>query len=256
MRSTVAVAKTALKQQFRDRISSILFLGTAPFFVGFYRLIFAGEQTEVSFETYVPSLIVFSVIMLVFSSSIAVAKELERGTLDRIRMTPLRPVEYLAGTSIAQAVLGTIGIALTFIVAVVLGFNPRGSVALAFVVAATTGLSCIGIGVLVASLSRSVGRAFLIGSAFMFLLVLFSGIVFPLPELTVVTIDETSWGPFDLLPTVHAVRGLHDVLVEGATFAELRGALGTLSTLAVAFFVAGWWRFSVAQRTQFGSEGM
>jgi ABC-2 type transport system permease protein len=245
----LAVTVKALRQQVRDRVGLALFLFTAPFFVAFYRLVFSGEGATVDFEAYVPSLIVFSVIMLVFSSSIAVARERDRGTLERMRMTPLRPVEYLAGTSVAQAVLGTVAIALTFGVAVMLGFDPRGSLVLAFVLAATTGIACIGIGVFVASLASSVAQAFLIGSAFMFLLVLFSGIVFPLPAMATFSLAGQEWGAFDLLPTVHAVRGLHAVLVEGAPFGEIEHTLAALVVLAGAYFAAGWLRFAALGRT-------
>ena len=75
----------------------------------------SAERTP--FELYVPNLLVFAMIMLVFSSAMVTAREVERGTLERLRLTRMRPGEWLAGTAIAQTLLGTCSVALTFIFA-------------------------------------------------------------------------------------------------------------------------------------------
>lgn len=205
----------------------------------------AASDQRSPFDLYVPSLLVFAVIMLVFSSAMSVAREVERGTLERLRLTRMRTVDYLAGMSLAQATLGAASVGLSLGVAVLLGFDAAGSIGLAGVVALLTAISCVGVGVVVASWSRTVSQAFVIASAFMFLLVLFSGIVFPVPDSAF----------FDVLPTVHGVRALHDVLVLGRGAGEVAAPVAKIAGLSAICFVVGWLRFRALHRTYIHGGG-
>ena len=199
-----------------------------------------GQSAErTPFELYVPNLLVFAMIMLVFSSAMVTAREVERGTLERLRLTRMRPGEWLAGTALAQTLLGAGSVALTFAVAAMLGFDARlATLPIAGGIALLTGVACIGIGTIVASLARSVAQAFAIASFFMFLLLLFSGVVFPIPELLVL----------EVLPTVHGARALHEVLVLDAGAADVQRDAGALAVLSVSFFLLGGWRFGRLHR--------
>jgi ABC-2 type transport system permease protein len=193
----------------------------------------SGERTP--FELYVPNLLVFAMIMLVFSSAMVTAREVERGTLERLRLTRMRPGEWIAGTAITQALLGACSVTLTFVFAMVLGFDARpAALPVAAGIALLTGIACIGIGTIVASTARSVAQAFAIASFFMFLLLLFSGVVFPIPELAML----------EALPTVHGAQALHEVLVLDTGLADVLQELGALAGLSTAFFLLGGWRFS------------
>ena len=195
-----------------------------------------GQSAErTPFELYVPNLLVFAMIMLVFSSAMVTAREVERGTLERLRLTRMRPSEWLAGTALAQTLLGAGSVALTFVIAMTLGFDARAAaLPVAAGIALLTGVTCIGIGTIVASVARTVAQAFAIASFFMFLLLLFSGVVFPIPELVVL----------EALPTVHGARALHEVLVLDAAPADVFEDMGALAGLSAAFFLLGGWRFS------------
>lgn len=200
----------------------------------------AGASRKMSpFDLYVPNLLIFAVIMLVFSSAMSLAREIERGTLERLRLTRMRTRDYLAGMAATQVVLGAGSVVLTFGVALALGFEAAGSVALAGAIAVGTGVACVGIGTLVASFSRSVAQAFVIASFFMFLLVLFSGIVFPVPGSAA----------FDLLPTVHGARAMHEVLVLGRGAGEVWPGLAALGAQAALIFGAAGLRFRRLHRS-------
>lgn len=204
-----------------------------------------GASDEMStFDLFVPNLLIFAVIMLVFSSAMSLAREIERGTLERLRLTRMRTIDYLVGMSATQALLGLGSITATLSVALLLGFEAAGSPIAAAAVALLTGVACIGVGTLVASFSRTVAQAFVVASFFMFLLVLFSGIVFPIPDAA----------GFELIPTVHGARALHDILVLDASLSEMPRRLGVLTGLAVGLFVLGGLRFRQFHRTFLGGE--
>jgi hypothetical protein len=136
-------------------------------------------------------------------------------------------------------VLGAGSIVATLGTAVALGFEVPGSLALAGSVAFVTAIACVGIGVLTASFARTVSRAFVVSSFFMFLLVLFSGLVFPLPDAPV----------FEVIPTVHGARALHHVLVLQADAPDIAREFGALAVLSLGFFTAGGLRFAWLHRT-------
>ncbi len=191
-----------------------------------------GTDDRTPFDLYVPNLVLFSLIMLVFSSAMALSREVERGTLERLRLTKMRTVDYVIGMSATQLIIGFSTAALTLAVAVALGFRPS-NLAMAAPVAACTALACIGLGVVLASFARTVSRAFVLASFFMFLMVLFSGIVFPVPDTWV----------FDVIPTVHGARAFDAVLIRGADASEIFDELFALGISSIILFIAGALRF-------------
>jgi len=197
----------------------------------------SGVRTP--FEAYVPGLLVFAVIMLIFSSSMSVVRELEAGTLSRLRLTPVSSVELLIGLSSVQLILGAVSVLATLATACLLGFRYEGSLLLAMSVAILACLASVGIGMFVASLSRTQTRAFLISSTAMFLLVLFSGIIFPQPSLTLFTIHGRAIDLFDALPTTHMATALGKVLILGAGANEVTYELFFLAAVALVNFALG-----------------
>jgi ABC-2 type transport system permease protein len=206
----------------------------------------SGARTP--FEGYVPALLVFTVIMLIFSSSIAVVRQVEAGTLARLRLTPVGPVELLFGFSAIELLLGFAALVLTFSTARLLGFRSAGSLPLAMLISALASLATVGIGMFVASLSRSLTRAFLIASVAMFLLVLFSGLVFPRPRVTLFEIGPRAVDLFDAFPTTHMGVALEKVMTMGAGLGEIAYELGALGVIAAMNFTLGGWLFARAAR--------
>lgn len=229
----------SLRQQRRDPLSLGLTLGTSPFFVAVYRLLYGGDS-PVGIDEFVPSLLIFAVIMLIFNTAMAVAREREEKTLARLRRSPMGDGHYLMATGLVQALVGGVSVGLTFLAALALGFEPRGSALAGFGITLVAGMACIGLGLAVASLAASVHRAFLIASASMFLLLLFSGVIFPLPTVEVVNVMGLAVGPLDLLPTVHAVRALQDVLLRGSAVTDLTSEVAAMVTLSLLYFSLGW----------------
>ena len=235
------------KRHRREPLSLALTLLTAPVFVLVYSAVY-GNADEPSLQDFVPSLVIFAVIMLIFSTAMAVAREADRGTLARLRMTPMRPAHYLSAVAAFHLLLGIISVGLTFGVAMAVGFDSQGSVLVASLIAIVCALACIGIGIVVGSLATSVYQAFLMASFCMFLLLLFSGALFPLPDSEWITVFDRTIGWIDLLPTVHAVEAMSYVLLFGDSLLDVRGSVNMMIVLSVLYFVAGWSVFATSRR--------
>jgi ABC-2 type transport system permease protein len=202
-----------------------------------------ASATRTEFETYVPGTLIFSVILLIFLAAMMVAREIETGALRRLQLTPMTSFDLLAGMCAALLLVGTLASGLSFATALALGFHSQGPVWVAFVVSAIASLSVIGLGLIVASLTRSVSQAFVVANFPLGLMMFFSGVIFPMPAVTLFTIGGHAIGPYDILPPTHAVVALNKILTLGAGLKDVTYELTALVILSVIYFIVGMWIF-------------
>jgi ABC-2 type transport system permease protein len=105
----------------------------------------------------VPGLVVLVMTLIgAMLTSLVLAREWERGTLEALFVTPVRAGEILLGKTIPYFVLGMIGLALCLLGAKFLFHVPlRGSVAVLVVVSMLYLLVALGIGLLISSATKS-----------------------------------------------------------------------------------------------------
>jgi ABC-2 type transport system permease protein len=199
------------------------------------------------FDLYVPGLLILAVTMLIYSTAMMAAREAEWGTLQRLQLSRMTAFDFLAGISLVQLIVAALLVGITLVVALALGFHSAGALWLVFVLGTITALSVIGIGLIVAALSRSELEAFLYGNFPLFLLMFFTGALFPIPKLVLVTIGGIGLGPADLLPPTHAVVALNKVLTHGDGLASVTGELTALMLLTALYFIVGVWLFQRRQ---------
>jgi ABC-2 type transport system permease protein len=205
----------------------------------------SGARTE--FENYVPGLLIFAVILLVFSAPMAVAREVEAGTLRRLQITRMRSLDFLGGVTLTQVIVGVVALLLALAVALLLGFRSQGPLWAAILIGAIASLSVIGVGLIVACFSRTVTQAFLLANFPLAFFMFFSGAMFPVPRLTLFSIGSQSVALFDILPTSHAVVALQKIFVLGAGLNDVAYELMALTVLAVLYFAIGVWLFKWTQ---------
>jgi ABC-2 type transport system permease protein len=198
-----------------------------------------ASATRTEFETYVPGTLIFSVILLIFLAAMTVAREIETGTLRRLQLTPMTAVDLLGGITAALLLVGTLASGLSFLVAVGLGFHSQGSVWVAFLVSAVASLSVIGLGMVVASFTRSVSQAFVVANFPLGLMMFFSGVIFPMPAVKLFSIAGHAVSPYDILPPTHAVVALNKILTLGAGLKDVTYELTALLVLSMLYFLVG-----------------
>ncbi|CAG0984235.1 putative multidrug ABC transporter permease YbhR [Anaerolineales bacterium] len=205
----------------------------------------SAARTE--FENYVPGLLVLAVVLMIFQAAMTPARDIETGAMKRLRLTRLTSFEYLGGTVLWLALVSVGSVLLTFLTAVAFGFRSQGPLWLAFVIAAITSLSIIGIGLLVACFSKTVSQAFVIANFPLGFLMFLTGAAFPLPRMNLFTIEGRSIALADFLPPSHAVVALNKIFTLGAGFGDVLYELTALVILTGLYFGVGVWLF---QRTQ------
>jgi ABC-2 type transport system permease protein len=207
----------------------------------------SAARTE--FEIYVPGILVFAMIMLVFLAAMTAARESEAGTLRRLQLTGISAWEYLGGMSLALVLVGLAAEFLAYGTAMVCGFRSAGPLWVAVLVGALTSIGVIGAGLVVAAFSRNVSQAFVIANFPLGLFMFFSGTVYPLPRVEVFSIGSQSIGLYDILAPTHAVAALNKVFVLGVGAGEVVYELVSLVVLSVIYFGVGVWLF---QRRKLG----
>jgi len=191
------------------------------------------------FETYVPGALIFSVVLLVFLAAMTVAREIETGALQRLQLTRMNSIDLMGGITIALLLIGAVAIASSFGVAVLLGFRSLGPLWVAILVGTIASLSVIGIGMVVASLTRTVSQTFVVANFPLALMMFFSGVIFPMPKVSLFTLAGHDFGLYDILPPTHAVVALNKVLTLGAGLDEVAYELAALTILSVLYFAVG-----------------
>ncbi len=211
--------------------------------IGYVEKPLGASAARTEFEAYVPGTLIFAVIMLIFLAAMTVAREIETGTLRRLRLTPMSSLDYIGGITATLVLVGTAAFALAFACAVAVGFRSQGPLWVAILVGAVTCLSVIGLGMVVASFTRTVSQAFIVANFPMAMMMLFSGVIYPLPKIVLFTLGGHEIGLYDFLPPTHAVAALNKILTLGADLGQVTYELFALTLLSILYFGMGVWLF-------------
>jgi drug efflux transport system permease protein len=142
-----------------------------------------------SSQFLVPGLIGFILVLTaVVSTSMTVVREKERGTMEQIMVSPLRPMQVILGKTVPYLVISLFAAtAILFLGYVLFGIEVKGSLLLLYAAIITIILGALGQGLLISTITDSQQVAFMV-SIFSSLLpsFLLSGFVFPISNMPVV----------------------------------------------------------------------
>ena len=125
-------------------------------------------------------------LMTTIMTSVAIVREYERGTIEQLVVTPIRPTELLAGKLIPYVIIGYIDMLLVTAVATTwFGVPIRGSVLLLFVLAGPFLLATLGFGILTSTIARSQQQSMMLAFLFMLPNTLLAGFMFPIESMPV-----------------------------------------------------------------------
>jgi len=234
MRRVLAFTGATLRQHARDLPTLAAAIGSPLLLTAFHRLLHGAE----GFARWVPALVVFALLQLVFASALQVARERAQGTAQRLRMTRLTAAEFLVSLALAELAVSTVAVALTWGLAASFGFESFAGWSTIGVLCGLTGLAHAAMGLAVGAVSSSATRAFILASFMMFVLLLFSGLVFPMPTISWFQVDGQPWGPLDVLPTRHAMLSLSRVL-NGESLSDVLENVIALAVLSAVWCLLG-----------------
>jgi ABC-2 type transport system permease protein len=117
-------------------------------------------------------------------TSMAIVREKEVGTIEQIMVTPIRPAEFILGKCAPFAVIGFMNTTMVSAVALLWFEIPfRGSFPLLLLGVALFLLSTLGVGLFISTVSSTQQQAMMTTFFFFFPAMLFSGFIFPIPNM-------------------------------------------------------------------------
>jgi len=197
----------------------------------------SGNITD--FNMIVPGLLIVSLIMLMFTASIAFVSEVENKTIMRLKLSKLSAIEFLGGISFVQLIVGVISVILTLITAILLGFKYEGSLIIMLIIASLTSLSIIAFSLIIAAVTKSATEVLVVGNFPMFLFMFFTGAAFPLKSEALFTIAGYPINVQGLMTPSHAISALNKTLVMNMDIKSIVPEIIAIIFLSIIYFIIG-----------------
>lgn len=172
-------------------------------------------------------------------ASLSVAREREQGTLDQLLVTPMRPLEVLAGEAVPCVVVGLVQSTVVLLATRYWFRVPFAGSYLTLYAALLLFLcAAVGVGLLVSAMSATMQQAMLGSFVVLMPFALLSGLSTPISSMpqwvkAITLVNPLRW----------ATSIVHRVFLEGAGLAQVLPLMLPLIAIAVLAFAAAGWRF-------------
>jgi ABC-2 type transport system permease protein len=197
------------------------------------RVLFNPDTRSANF--FIPGLmVVLSQLMAITLSANAIVREKEKGTLEQLYMTPVRPYELILGKMMPYLVLTFLefcGIA--FLMRTVFAVPINGSFITLLVLTLPFVLTMLGWGLWVSTRVNTREGAMQVAMATVMPCIFLSGYVFPLDSM-----PAFFWYVAQIIPTTWLIDAARGVILRGAGWSELWGhglILCLMAAVALAF---------------------
>lgn len=180
----------------------------------------------------VPGLIgVILTMTMVMLTAMALVRERERGTLEQLIVSPVRPIELVVGKIAPYIVIGYVQMSLVLLLGrVVFDVPLRGSLPLLYGLAAFFIIACLALGLFFSTIAKTQQQAMQMSFFFLLPNIMLSGFVFPFEGMPMPA-QYLALG----LPLTHFLRIVRIIVLKGGGFAdvvvELRWLIGILAVL-------------------------
>ncbi len=212
-----------------------------PFAIKETSLGISGDIDE--FDIYIPGILLISIIMLMFTASIAIITEVENKTILRLKLSRVGSFRLLGGISIVQVVVGILSVCVTLMVAIWMGFNYTGSLFILFIVSLLTCLSIMAFSLIIAGFTRTVNEILVVGNFPLFLFMFFTGAAFPLQGKEIFSVAGYSVSLQGLMSPTHAISALKKTLVMDLGMGDIIPEILLIVLLTLLYFLVGVWLF-------------
>ena len=189
----------------------------------------------------VPGLVgVILTMTMVMLTSMAIARERERGTLEQLIVSPLRRGELIIGKILPYVAMGYLQMTLILLFGHwVFGVPFVGSLPLLYLLAFVFIAANLALGLFFSTLARTQQQAMQMSFFFLLPNILLSGFMFPWEAMPPVARALSQ-----ILPLTHFLRIVRGIVLKGSGFADVAGEVTWMAAILVALVVLASMRFS------------
>jgi len=192
-------------------------------------------EAKITYVDFIgPGIMIFGLLILIPTSARTVVRDKEKGFLSRLLTTPTRPLDFILGYSLCLVGIAIAQIIIFMVVAWLLGMNIIGNLWLAFLILFLTGLCSIGIGMVVASLSKTEQQAEPLCWLISMPLAMLSGCWFSIQLM-----PSYLRGFANAFPYAHSIEASRGVLIRGVGLEAISTDFLFLIGWAVVIFAIG-----------------
>ncbi len=167
-----------------------------------------------SVTSLIPGVVLFGLVMLMFSAALALARDRESELFSRLLTAPLRSNEFVAGYSVPYLPVAVIQTVALFAVGLTIGLEINGNLLLVVLVLAAISGMYVALGMILGSVFTTKTVSFpYIG---ILLLTIFGGAWMDLEAIGGGFQTVGDWFPF-----AHALDAIRSVLIDGADFTAI-----------------------------------
>ena len=177
-----------------------------------------GTQNFTQFDFLAPGMIVFAILLLATTVAAILTREVESGTLLRLKMSKMRSFDLLFGGLIPWSLVAGAQVVILLAVAIILGLHWQGSfysIILAIFIGIIGGVASIALAMIIASFAKTDRQAANLGTLIVVPTSFLTGAFFQLPGVFLNFFGH-SFQVYDLLPWTHTLTALRSVLVFGS----------------------------------------
>ena len=207
----------------------------------------SGTESFSQFDFLAPGMMLFAILLLATTVAASLTKEVEKGTLARLRISKMRSFDMLFGALIPWSIVAAIQVLILLTVALIMGFNWQGglnSIVLAMFIGVIGGIGSIALGMIIASFAKNDTQAFNLGIMVVVPTSFVVGAFFQLPQVVMGEIIGRSFQIYDILPWTHILNALKSVLIYGNGLSAITYDLAWSAVLTAIIFVIGMGLFS------------
>ena len=188
----------------------------------------------------IPALIgTLTLLQTLMLTAMSVAREREEGTFDQLLVTPIRPVEIMAGKALPSMLVGTSQATSVLLVAQLwFGIPFAGSYLVLYAGLCLFLLAAVGIGLLVSSVVATMQQAMLFAFVLVMPFALLSGLTTPIGNMPKALQYFTVINPLR-----YAIEITHRVYLEDAGLGQLLPELWPLAMIGIVTLSAAAWMF-------------
>ena len=188
----------------------------------------------------VPGLMgVILTMTMIMMTGVAVTRERERGTMENLLATPVRPLEVMLGKILPYVGVAYIQVSLVVLAATVLFDVPvRGSLALLYAAVGIFVLANLAVGVFFSTLARNQLQAMQMTFFFFLPSLLLSGFMFPFRGM-----PDWAQAIGEVLPLTHFLRIVRGIMLKGNGLEQISPHLPALLIFTFAALLLGVLRF-------------
>ncbi|MDO8870033.1 MAG: ABC transporter permease [Methanobacteriaceae archaeon] len=202
----------------------------------------SGTSSFTTFDFLAPGMMVFAILLLATTVASGLTREVESGTLKRLKLSKMRSFDLLFGGLIPWSLIAALQILILLGVAIAIGFHWQGgtnSIILAMIVAIIGGVASVALGMIIASFAQNDRQATNLGTLVTVPVSFLSGAFFQLPQVVMGNFMGNTVEIYDLLPWRHTLLALRRILIYGGNWNDISYQVAWMVVLTVILFVIG-----------------